>query len=385
MKKLNLGAGTTVIEGFEPRDGANGDALFPLPDADGSVDEIRASHVLEHFPYGQAQQILADWARALKPGGVLKIAVPDFQAIAQSFIDGEEMNVQGYVMGGQGNERDFHKALFTRDLLTRLLNGVGLVGVRDWKSEIQDCAALPVSLNLAASKPGVRPKIAAICSMPRLGFNDFWGVIYDKVKPRGIQFYRSIGVFWGKKLTQGIGDILKANPDTEWLLTLDYDTVFTGEQLDALIDLAVRHPEADAIAPIQASRHHKMPMLTVPTAAGDKNRATIDRAAMDQDLLKVRTAHFGCTLIRVEKLLKLPKPWFKGEPDEDGEYGPNSIDEDIWFWKQWQAAGFSLYTACRVPVGHIDIAVRWPDINLESIWQTPREFLRQGPPEDVWR
>lgn len=383
--KLNLGAGATAIEGFEPRDGAKGDVLFPLPDADGSAEEIRASHVLEHFPHGQVAEVLADWVRVLKPGGVLRIAVPDLKAIAEQYLAGKDVNVQGYLMGGQTDERDFHKCAFDRELLTTCLQASGLIAIRGWASEIQDAAALPISLNLAGTKPGgERPKIAAICSMPRLGFNDFWGVMMDKVRPRGIPFYRSIGVFWGKKLTQGINEILKQH-GPEWILTLDYDTVFTGQQLDGLIDLAMRHPEADAIAPIQASRHHSHPMLTVPTEDGTKNRAAIPREALDGELLRIRTAHFGCTLLRVEKLLALSKPWFKAEPDSEGEWGDGSIDEDIWFWHQWRAAGFSLYAACRVPVGHIDIAVRWPDINLETIWQTPRDFLREGPPEDAWR
>jgi SAM-dependent methyltransferase len=107
MKKLNLGAGTTVIEGFEPRDGGKGDVLFPLPDEAGSVDEIRASHVLEHFAYGQAQAVLTDWVRALKPGGTLRVAVPDFQFIAEQFVEGGDVNAQGYVMGGQTTSGTF--------------------------------------------------------------------------------------------------------------------------------------------------------------------------------------------------------------------------------------------------------------------------------------
>jgi SAM-dependent methyltransferase len=385
MKKLNLGAGATVIDGFEPRDGEKGDVLFPLPDADASVDELRASHVLEHFPHGQIGAVIADWVRVLKPGGVLKIAVPDFQHVAERYVAGEEVNVQGYVMGGQSDERDFHKALFDRAGLEQALRNAGLIGIRDWKSEIEDCAALPVSLNLAATKPGARPKIAAICSMPRLGFNDFWGVAIELLRRREVSFYRSIGVYWGKKMTEGIKEILKEKPETEWILTLDYDTVFTPAQFEALVDLAVRHPEADAIAPIQASRHHKTPMLTVPSEDGTKNRPVLGRDELNADLLQIRTAHFGCTLIRVEKLLQLPKPWFKSEPDPQGEWGPGSIDDDIWFWHQWRKAGFTLFAACRVPVGHLDLAVRWPDINLEAVWQTPRDFLKGGPPPEVWR
>lgn len=382
--KLNLGAGATIIEGFIPLDGAKGDCIFPLPHADGSVDEIRASHVLEHFPHAQVPAVLADWVRALKPGGVLKIAVPDFETIAEAYVAGNEMNVQGYVMGGQTDQRDFHRTLFDRRSLASMFGAAGLAGLRPWKSEIADAAALPVSLNLAGTKRGwVAPKISAVASMPRLGFNDFWGVMYDVCRGRGIPFRRSMGVFWGKKLTEAMKTAIEQD-SPEWILTLDYDTVFTAAHLDALIDLAMRHPGADAIAPLQASRHHQHVMLTVPTEDGKANRANVPREALDGELLPLRTAHFGCTLIRVSSLLKLPKPWFRQVPDDDGEWGDHSIDEDIWFWHQWRKAGFRLDLACHVPVGHCDIAIRWPDVNLETVYQTPREFLKKGPPDDVW-
>jgi hypothetical protein len=99
----------------------------------------------------------------------------------------------------------------------------------------------------------------------------------------------------------------------------------------------------------------------------------------------VRTAHFGCTLLRAEKVRALAKPWFTEVPDEQGGWGAGSIHEDIWFWKQWEKAGFSAYLACRVPVGHCDLAVRWPDLNLETTYQSPRDFIKGGPPEEVWR
>jgi 2-polyprenyl-3-methyl-5-hydroxy-6-metoxy-1,4-benzoquinol methylase len=70
---------------------AHGDEALPAASrpgnrADGSVDVIRASHILEHFP-AQVPAVLKHWAAKLKPGGVLKIAVPDFAWIAQAYLD----------------------------------------------------------------------------------------------------------------------------------------------------------------------------------------------------------------------------------------------------------------------------------------------------------
>lgn len=44
--------------------------------ADRSVDEIYASHVLEHVPQGAVPPTLAGLYRVLKKGGRLMIAVP---------------------------------------------------------------------------------------------------------------------------------------------------------------------------------------------------------------------------------------------------------------------------------------------------------------------
>lgn len=56
---------------------ASGDMrALGLPD--NSVDEIFTAHTLEHFPRWEAVDMLADWHRMLKPGGVVTIETPDF-------------------------------------------------------------------------------------------------------------------------------------------------------------------------------------------------------------------------------------------------------------------------------------------------------------------
>ncbi len=178
--RLNLGAGEIKLEGYEPRDAAKGDVIFPLPDATASVDEIRASHVLEHFPHGHVQTVVNEWVRALKPGGELKIAVPDFEVIAEQYLRGAELPIEGYVMGGQIDARDFHKSMFDFEQLADVMRKAGLVAINGWKSEIDDCAAMPISLNLRGWKRPVKwPKVSALMSVPRLGFMDnFYCFIY---------------------------------------------------------------------------------------------------------------------------------------------------------------------------------------------------------------
>src|SRR3990172_6667131 len=233
--KLNLGAGECPLEGYENLDRKTGQEIYPLAVADGAAQEIRASHVLEHFPHAQVMAVLRDWVRALAPGGVLKIAVPDFQLIARQYLAGAPIPTEGYVMGGQVDAEDYHKALFDREALGDLLRLAGLVAIRSWASEAKDCAALPISLNLCGTKPPDKwPKVAAVISVPRLGFNDFWACAYQELAALGIGLRKTTGAYWDRDLSVGIEQVLAETPAPEWILTCDYDTVFTRHQVLSL-------------------------------------------------------------------------------------------------------------------------------------------------------
>ena len=48
-----------------------------------SCDLIYACHIVEHFPRHGVGNVLKEWQRVLRPGGVLRIAVPDFEAACE--------------------------------------------------------------------------------------------------------------------------------------------------------------------------------------------------------------------------------------------------------------------------------------------------------------
>jgi predicted O-linked N-acetylglucosamine transferase (SPINDLY family) len=155
--RLDLGAGKASPPGFTPLGHGHGSEIYPLSlFADNSADEIRASHCLEHFSHRQVPHVLAEWVRVLKPGGLLSIAVPDFAKSAANYLEGGAQPTEGYVMGGQIDEDDFHRSLFDRDRLTRLMLAAGLVSIEPWVSDLKDCAALSISLNLRGRKVSSR-------------------------------------------------------------------------------------------------------------------------------------------------------------------------------------------------------------------------------------
>ncbi len=137
--RLNLGSGTTPIPGF-----VNVDALEDapgvdvvadigerLPFDDGAAELVYASHLLEHFATDRVPDLLAEWRRVLRPGGVLLIAVPDLEAIASVLISREDWFTPphdpwiGAIYGGQKDEYDFHKTGFTGPWLAHLMREAG--------------------------------------------------------------------------------------------------------------------------------------------------------------------------------------------------------------------------------------------------------------------
>ena len=359
MIKLDLGANDVSPEGYRPMGRYHGTEIYPLDVADESVDVIRASHVLEHFSTSEVPQVLQHWVSKLKPGGVLKIAVPNFEYIAKSYLDGQNMPIEGYTMGGQSDADDFHRSLFDAGTLADHFRSAGLTDIGPWDSDANDCSRLPVSLNLRAVKPvAMIPgtfKVAAVMSMPRLGFTDNFMCSQTALNKLGIEVNPFVGAFWGQCLERGMEHLAGQGYDA--ILTIDYDTVFTAQNVNTMIRLMLLHPEADAICPLQSARGWASPLMTMAVPEGmDPNK--VPKAHFDSDLTPLRTGHFGLTLIRAASLQSVPKPWLWSKPAPDGSWNDGRVDDDIYFWRQWEASGKTLFNANRVVVGHLELMVK---------------------------
>ena len=93
--KLNLGCGDDILDGYIncDIDGDKADMFFDatkIPFPDNSVDEIRAYHLIEHFPFQKGLDVLKEWHRALKPSGVLVMETPDLLNTCRQFVESDE-------------------------------------------------------------------------------------------------------------------------------------------------------------------------------------------------------------------------------------------------------------------------------------------------------
>lgn len=287
----------------------------------------------------------------------------------------------------------------TLQCLGFMVESVGFKNVKAWgltdnPKEVPECRGfvygsktgyenknVTILSDTKSSKPQL--KVAAVMSVPRLGFQDNSFCVFQGLSPFQIPLQKTTGAYWGQCLERGIQTQIDThNPDA--ILTIDYDTVFTPKDVETLMKLMRDNPQADAIVPIQMGRGDMQALLTIKTRTGQV-RDLIQREEFKADLIKIATGHFGLTLIRTESLLKLPHPWFKGEPNKEGQWGGGRIDDDIYFWKKMEENQMNIYSANRVVIGHMELVVKWPDYNLAILYQPVSEYHEKGKPEKVWR
>ena len=90
---LDLGCGPNVHENFinldylwHPRIDVCWDVTRGLPWADGSLQGIFSEHCLEHFTLATAVPLLRELRRALRPGGVVRLIVPDGELYLRAYL-----------------------------------------------------------------------------------------------------------------------------------------------------------------------------------------------------------------------------------------------------------------------------------------------------------
>lgn len=177
-KKLNLGCYNKKMYGFinvDIREDVHPDVVddvFSLQTFQpNTVDLIYACHVLEHADFKEAKKALSRWFDLLKPGGKIRLAIPDIEKVCAAVLYFKDMTyLKSAFWGSQRHSFDHHKSGWTFDTIKEDLETAGFKDIRryDWKktehSHIDDYSQsyIPhmdkengqlISLNIEAIKP----------------------------------------------------------------------------------------------------------------------------------------------------------------------------------------------------------------------------------------
>lgn len=176
--KLHLGCGKRYIPEYVHIDAVNFEHVDHVASidnlsfiGDNTVDVIYNCHVLEHFKRRDVIRVLKEWHRVIKPGGVLRISVPDFAALSQLYQRTSDLNVViGALFGRQDYLYNVHYNVFDFNSLRSNLEDAGFSTIRiyDWRevehADVDDYSqayvphmdkenGLLISLNVECNKP----------------------------------------------------------------------------------------------------------------------------------------------------------------------------------------------------------------------------------------
>ena len=145
MTKLHLGCGKRNFgPDWDHIDGGDYSHLkshdiINLPYATNSVDLIYSSHTVEYFDREEIKYVLREWRTVLKMGGVLRIAVPDFEVISRLYQAGFDLSYFVGPLYGKmkmGDSWVYHKTVYDFSSLRNVLLEAGFRDIikYDWRN-----------------------------------------------------------------------------------------------------------------------------------------------------------------------------------------------------------------------------------------------------------
>jgi SAM-dependent methyltransferase len=163
MRRLNWGCGASGEPGWINSDVKEGpgidlpcDIREGLPLEDGSIDYAVSIHALPEVPVDGIEAVLAELRRVLKPGGVLRLALPDLLKGVDAYrrgerdyflIPDEEMASLGGKLVMQLVWYGYSRTVFVPEFIEELLLRAGYarvfhVGFRETASPFEDIVEL---------------------------------------------------------------------------------------------------------------------------------------------------------------------------------------------------------------------------------------------------
>lgn len=98
-----------------------------LPFSGEHFDYILASDIIEHFPISETSNILIEWSRVLKVGGIIEFRMPNLMAICKKYVNGNAgaKLTSWLIFGGQDYKGNFHYVGFDREFFASIIVPLG--------------------------------------------------------------------------------------------------------------------------------------------------------------------------------------------------------------------------------------------------------------------
>jgi predicted SAM-dependent methyltransferase len=138
--KLHLGCGSKKIPGYINIDIVENECVDEVADIrflsgydENSVDVIYACHVLEHISRVEYKDVLKRWHRVLKPGGILRVSIPDLEKWFSYCLENDNFRLMlGALYGQQNNDYNLHRMGWTEKTIKEDLLEIGFSRVLNY-------------------------------------------------------------------------------------------------------------------------------------------------------------------------------------------------------------------------------------------------------------
>lgn len=149
------------------------------------------------------------------------------------------------------------------------------------------------------------------------------------------------GAYWHLGLQAVFASVVEEG-SADWILAVDCDSLFNAAHIERLKVCLHENPDVDALAGFQKHRGSNQPIL------GTNERTQLTSPA------DVDCAHFGLTMLRVQCLRNIPRPWFNDAVSLETR---DVIKPDIAFWHRWRNHGYSVHVDEQCRIAHLQDSV----------------------------
>jgi predicted SAM-dependent methyltransferase len=180
--KLHYGCGPRILPGwinidafYSPGIDIQMDLRMPLPLRNNSTRLIFAEHVLEHMDaVGHVPRILGEFHRILKPGGCVRIIVPDLRKYGEAFVRRDfewltaarpDCSTHTEAMNSLFYDH-FHRFIYDSDALSQRLQQAGFTNIVQTRYGESRCPELALDL---PEIPRSRESLCIEASKPTFG------------------------------------------------------------------------------------------------------------------------------------------------------------------------------------------------------------------------